>query len=259
MDADPAPDAGTLPSPGHVLVEPEVPAEPLPPVRRRLRAMAEVLACSGYPTQVVGQLLVWALSGGQIGGGRPLTLGVLFGLIAIDSVAIIGLVCFFLRAGGERPAETLLGHRHPVREAAVGLWLLPLLFGIVGTAVLFIARFAPWLRQEDNPFAALVNSPVDAVVLAAIGIVGGGIREEVQRAFILHRFEQHLGGARVGLLVFSVVFGLLHALQGWAAAIITGLLGAFWGLVYLWRRSIVAPVVSHASFNLVETLFFLNR
>ena len=36
------------------------------------------------------------------------------------------------------------------------------------------------------------------------------------------------------------------------AAIATGALGAFWAVVYLRRRSIVAPMVSHAGFNVLE-------
>ena len=52
--------------------------------------------------------------------------------------------------------------------------------------------------------------------------------------------------------VLSAAFGLGHYAQGWDAAITTGVLGAFWAIVYLWRRSSVAPVVSHAGFNTLE-------
>ena len=38
--------------------------------------------------------------------------------------------------------------------------------------------------------------------------------------------------------------------------IITALLGTLWGVVYLARRSVVAPMVSHASFNLIEVIGF---
>ena len=38
------------------------------------------------------------------------------------------------------------------------------------------------------------------------------------------------------------------------AVITTGLLGAFWAVVYLKRRSSVAPIVSHAGFNSLEIL-----
>ena len=33
-----------------------------------------------------------------------------------------------------------------------------------------------------------------------------------------------------------------------------GMLGLYWGIVYLRRRSFVAPMVSHSGFNLIEVL-----
>ena len=61
----------------------------------------------------------------------------------------------------------------------------------------------------------------------------------------------------VGLVLYSLVFGLGHSLQGWDAVLTTMLLGMFWGYVYLTRRSIVAPVVSHSGFNGAEILVYL--
>ena len=55
-------------------------------------------------------------------------------------------------------------------------------------------------------------------------------------------------------MILSIGFGLGHIVQGWDAVIATGLLGAFWAVLYLRRRSIVAPLVSHAGFNAVEVL-----
>ena len=54
--------------------------------------------------------------------------------------------------------------------------------------------------------------------------------------------------------MLSVAFGLGHIVQGWDAVITTGLLGAFWAVLYLRRRSSVAPLVSHAGFNALEVL-----
>jgi membrane protease YdiL (CAAX protease family) len=76
----------------------------------------------------------------------------------------------------------------------------------------------------------------------------------MQRAFLLHRFEQYLGGATVGVIVTSIAFGLGHAPQGWDAAITTGAMGLLWALLYLDRRSSIAPMVSHAGFNSLEIL-----
>jgi membrane protease YdiL (CAAX protease family) len=89
-------------------------------------------------------------------------------------------------------------------------------------------------------------------MFAVVAVVGGGVREEVQRAFILNRFERYLGGGWIGLAVSSVGFGLGHIIQGRDVAVTTAALGAFWGFVYLKRRSIAATVVSHSGFNAAE-------
>ena len=89
-------------------------------------------------------------------------------------------------------------------------------------------------------------------------MVAGGVREEIQRAFLLRRFERWLGGVGVGVVVTSLSFGVGHIIQGFDAAIATGVLGAFWGVVYLRRRSVIAPVVSHSGFNLLQLTQFLT-
>ena len=55
-------------------------------------------------------------------------------------------------------------------------------------------------------------------------------------------------------MLLSIAFGLGHLLQGRDAAIATGAMGAFWAVVYLRRRSSIAPMVSHALFNTIEVL-----
>ena len=61
----------------------------------------------------------------------------------------------------------------------------------------------------------------------------------------------------IGVIVHSALFGLGHVDQGWDAAITVGTLGAIWGTIYLVRRSIIAPMVSHAGFNLAQLVKFM--
>ena len=125
--------------------------------------------------------------------------------------------------------------------------------------LVLIVGFAPSLHTvEHNPMQELLRSPRNAWIFAVVVIAAGGVREEIQRAFLLHRFEVWLGGGTVGVVVTSAAFGIGHLLQGVDAAIATGLLGAFWGLVYLRRRSAVAPMVSHAGFDLLQIIGFLG-
>ena len=112
-------------------------------------------------------------------------------------------------------------------------------------------------HRRNNPLQDLIRTPRDAAVFAVVVVVAGGLREEIQRAFLLRRFERWVGGAGVGVVVTSVAFGAGHFVQGVDAAIATGLLGAFWAVVYVRRRSVVAPIVSHAGFNLLQLAQFL--
>jgi membrane protease YdiL (CAAX protease family) len=52
--------------------------------------------------------------------------------------------------------------------------------------------------------------------------------------------------------VISIAFGAGHYLQGWDAAIATGLLGLTWGILFLRRGSAIAPIVSHAGYNAAQ-------
>jgi uncharacterized protein len=111
---------------------------------------------------------------------------------------------------------------------------------------------------ERNPFEDMMQTRRDALAFAVVVMVAGGLREEVQRAFILRRFEEYLGGGMVGVFLFSAMFGLGHIEQGIDAALATSLLGAAWGTAYLMRRSIVAPMVSHAAFNLAQLVKYVT-
>jgi len=102
-----------------------------------------------------------------------------------------------------------------------------------------------------------MRNPRDAAVFGIVVMLAGGLREEIQRGFILHRFGQYLGGGAVGVVVHSAIFGLGHFEQGWDATIAVGTLGAIWGTIYLMRRSVIAPMVSHAGFNLAQLVKFV--
>jgi membrane protease YdiL (CAAX protease family) len=230
-----------------------------PPVAARVVALIEVLLCSDVPTQLAVGGTLAALGYHSTANGH-LRLGYVVALSLGDAVLLIGLVLAMLYAHGERPAQLFWGRRPPVSEAALGILLIPAAFGIALVVMLTVQRLAPSLHNvEHNPLQEFLQSPRDAWLFALVVLVAGGAREEIQRAFLLHRFEVWLGGPVVGLVVTSVAFGAGHfSLQGADAGIATGLLGAFWALVYLRRRSSLAPIVSHAGFDLLQIVAFLG-
>jgi membrane protease YdiL (CAAX protease family) len=232
-----------------------------PPVtgRGRLVALLEVLICSDVPTQLALGATVAALGYAPYGSSGQLQVGYVVGLSLVDAAVLIGLIVLFLHAHGESPRGVLFGTRRIAGEIAYGVPLTLVVLGAGIGMLLAIQYFVPWLHSvEQNPMEALLTSPRDAWLFGLVVLVAGGVREEIQRAFLLHRFEVWLGGGTVGVIITSAAFGAGHLLQGYDAAIVTGLLGAFWGVIYLRRRSAVAPMVSHAGFDLLQIVQFVT-
>jgi membrane protease YdiL (CAAX protease family) len=229
------------------------------PLQQRFVAALEVVLCSGYPTQLLISSALNAFGWQpttEASGGTALSLPFVLTLSLVDTLVVVALMIVLMRSRGESAKALWIGRIRPWREIVTGLVLVPVVFFMVVILLNAIRLFAPWLHNvPNNPLEELAGStPVDAALFGVVAIVAGGVREELQRAFLLHRFEQYLGGATVGVIVLSTAFGLGHVLQGWDAVITTGALGAFWALIYLDRRSSIVPIVSHAGFNSLEVL-----
>ncbi len=221
-------------------------------------AFIEVLICSDYLTQVALGGTLAAFGYQPFVQGR-LSVRYVVVLSLGDALLLLGLILAMLYAHGERPRDVFVGRRPMVAEGLLGVFMIPAAILIAALVLLLVERFAPGLHTvARNPLQELLRSPREAWLFALVVVAAGGVREEIQRAFLLHRFEVSLGGPVVGVVVTSVAFGAGHLLQGVDATLATGLLGAFWGVVYLRRRSCVAPMVSHAGFDLMQIVPFLG-
>jgi membrane protease YdiL (CAAX protease family) len=235
---------------------PPSPLDAVPRSQRRLIALAEIFICSSLPTQLVLQMLLvqagWAPTTESGGFSLPFVLTISLA----DTALLIVLMVVLTRAHGQSVSELWIGRRPVARETLLGLALVPMVFMLVVVVLTAVRLAAPALHNvPSNPLEELARGgAMNAAAFGLVAIIAGGLREELQRAFLLRRFEQHLGGPAVGVIVLSVAFGLGHALQGWDAAVTTGALGAFWAILYMRRRSSIAPLVSHAGFNSVEVL-----
>ena len=218
-------------------------------------AATEIALCSSVPTQIVIGVILRAGGMAPVEPSGQLSFPFVLTLTLADTGLLLALMVLLTRSHGERVGDLWLGSRPAAGEIVRGLLLVPAVFLMVVLLLTGLRQFAPWLHNVPvNPLEQLAGTPGQAALFAIVAIVAGGVREELQRAFLLQRFERHLGGAAVGVLVVSAGFGVGHVVQGWDAVITTGALGAVWAVVYLRRRSVVAPVVSHAGFNTLEIL-----
>jgi membrane protease YdiL (CAAX protease family) len=226
----------------------------------RLFAAFQVILVSGIPTQMV--VFIFLIGNGSAMGTDGSTLTVdpakislqFFAMTSLLDTALIAiLIRVFLAVSGESSHDVFLGRRRVAGEIKRGLLLIPLLWVAVIAIMFVITTWLPWLHNvPKNPYESYMDTPLKAGIFIVVVILAGGVREELQRAFIIYRFEQSLGGAWLGLALYSIVFGLFHLQQGVDVALVVGGMGLLWGILYIRRRSAVTAIVSHAGFDVLQ-------
>ncbi len=243
-DTRAAPAASSLPPP-----------ELAVPRLTRGRAFLEVVLCSSYPTQLV---VAGALAAAGIQGLAPdgaLNARFVIAVALGDALLVAALVVWFIRRSGESMSEVFVTRQPVWREVWFGVALAPAVLLGISLVVAGLRVLMPSLHNvPTNPMAALMRDPVLAGVFAVVVVLAGGVREELQRGFQLHRLTGYVCGRGPALLLTSVAFGAGHTLQGLDIAVATGVLGGFWGVLYLTRGSVVAAAVSHGLFNLGQVV-----
>lgn len=195
------------------------------------------------------------LLGLSMTAGDQVALPFFAALTLIDTAVVIFMMYVFLSASRESVRQVFFGGGILKKEITLGLSLIPVVLIATGILIGTVRVAFPGLHNvKISPFDAYVDTGWRAAVFLFVVIVAGGVREELQRGFLLHRFEQKLGGIWVGQIIYTLFFGAMHATQGWDVAVATGALGFLWGYLYIKRRSVAAAMVSHAGFNALQVL-----
>ncbi|MBI1295360.1 CPBP family intramembrane metalloprotease [bacterium] len=93
------------------------------------------------------------------------------------------------------------------------------------------------------------------VLLALVPVV---LLEELLFRSLLLGGLSPLAPSWVLLLVFGVVFGLLHSPQGRWGMVGTALGGMVFGVLFLWHQSLLAPLLAHYVANAVQIVLAMN-
>jgi membrane protease YdiL (CAAX protease family) len=173
-----------------------------------------------------------------------------FDLVAVATIArdlgLVALVLYFLWRNGESVAHIGWTARGAWKEALLGVVLfVPLFFA---TALLEWALLKAGLSgPKSTPLPSFLSAPgIVEIVLAVVLVVVVAVSEEtVFRGYLMLRFRGVMHSAVGAVLLSSTIFSLGHGYEGTAGLLTVGVLGAVFALVYLWRGSLVAPVVMH--------------
>jgi len=171
-----------------------------------------------------------------------------------EAVLTLAILTLLLRFRNQRWATLGWTSEGLHGELRIGLLVLPGLFAVTFLTGALFQTFWPDYVSAKNPLLEMIRTKADLALFLVSSVFVGGVKEEVQRAFVLTHFERHLGGIWAGLLVWTLIFAALHSVQGFDKAVGAGILGLVFGLLYISRRKLTSPIVAHALYD-VTTLF----
>jgi uncharacterized protein len=177
------------------------------------------------------------------GLGRPDFTSVAFATIVRD-LALVSLVFYFIWRNGESLRHLGWTWNNGWRELALGLFLfLPFTFG-ANYLERFLQQVGLSVPPKPPPFLLVQGLP--EIVLGFILVIIVALAEEtIFRGYLLLRFQGARLGPLAAALLTSLIFALGHGYEGAAGVITVGFMGLVFALIYLWRGSLVAPVLIH--------------
>jgi membrane protease YdiL (CAAX protease family) len=176
-----------------------------------------------------------------------------------NTFVTIAFVVVFMLLGKEQPRD--IGFRS---ERFWGQLLIGSAFGL-GLALVdhlavgnLMKTLAPETFNEGMRMLAEFMGKINIVVWILAALFMGGFIEELQRLFIITRFERCFGtvGIVLALVMESLLQGAGHAYQGPERSFIYIFVGLAFGLVYLRKRSAVEAMACHAVYDVFGLLWF---
>ena len=177
-----------------------------------------------------------------------------FAVAAVSSIfsdlALLSLIFFLLWRNGEHPDQ--IGWTAACgawREIGIGLLLyFPLNYGIFLLSSLLKAAGLPD-DPELPPFLQITPDWMHILLALIFIAVIAVVEETVFRGYLITRFKQLGAGNTAAILLSSAFFAVGHGYQGSAGLTAVFCIGAVFGLIYSWRRSLIAPITLHFMVN----------
>jgi membrane protease YdiL (CAAX protease family) len=188
---------------------------------------------------------------GSTGGGP--TVG--FTLTAVSSIlrdlALVGLIMFFLWRNGESLKTIGWNLKGAGTEVAVGLGLFIPFFIAVALIENLLQMAGFTIPAAPMPELIMTGRSQLILALALVSVVA--IAEEtIFRGYLIQRFSSLNGSGAASVLLAGLIFSLGHGYEGSAGVVTVGIIGIFFGFVFLWRKSIIAPIVMHFMLDFVS-------
>jgi membrane protease YdiL (CAAX protease family) len=162
----------------------------------------------------------------------------------VRDLALVSLVFYFIWRNGESLRHLGWTRKNGGYEVFWGLVLfLPFTFS--ANRLDGFLKHSGLYGPSGTPSFLSVHGTHEVALAIALVIIVALVEETIFRGYLMLRFR----GARMGPLgaavLSSVIFSLGHGYEGTAGVITVFYMGLIFALIYLWRGSLVAPVIMH--------------
>jgi membrane protease YdiL (CAAX protease family) len=172
-----------------------------------------------------------------------------FKLIAVSSIlrdlALVSLILFFLWRNGE-PLERI-GWRYKNARTEIALGILLFIPFSLGAGLLDKGLRMVGFTAPATPLPSVIaeKNTTEFLLAVVLVIVVALAEETIFRGYLILRFQNIMANTAAAVLTSAVIFSLGHGYEGSAGVITIGVMGVVFAIIYLWRQSLVAPMVMH--------------
>ncbi len=149
----------------------------------------------------------------------------------------------------------VFGYSLCFRRPKIALRFSSVLWGLASAAVLYFVffignalapYFVPGAQGQVGGIYSLGEGSSRALVFLLLLFVTGPGEEIFWRGFLQGQLMKRLGPT-AGFLLATAVYAGVHVFSGNLILILAALVaGAFWGLLYLWKKDLLLQIVSHS-------------
>ncbi|MFB3925293.1 MAG: CPBP family intramembrane glutamic endopeptidase [Syntrophales bacterium] len=172
-----------------------------------------------------------------------------FILVAVETIfqnlALVCLIFYFIWRNREPVSRIGWSRRHVWKEIGFGIILFVPFAMITALVEQIFIDAGLSVPEKSLPSFLAARGTFEYLLALLLVIVVAFAEETIYRGYLMLRFNSIMGNPAAAVLVSSGIFSLGHGYEGSAGVATVGVIGIMFAVIYLWRQSLVAPVVMH--------------
>ena len=163
----------------------------------------------------------------------------------LRDLALVSLILFFIWRNNEPITWIGWTFKNSRKEIALGILLfIPFSFG---TGLLEKGLQAIGLSVPSTPLPSFLaaRGMVEFLLALVLVVIVALAEETIFRGYLILRFKTITSNPIGAALLSAAIFSLGHGYEGSAGVVTVGVMGVIFALIYIWRQSLVAPIVMH--------------